>query len=218
MGLSSILEAIIASGEAQVQQIEADTSIKARQILAETSLEVQETQENVRKKTASPAYHEKARILHRAHLEALRISGNAREGLIDSAIDQARGRLASLRGDASYPLVLRRLTQEALEKLEDSLEDTWDAQLTADPRDMPILENFFCELGLELHINYELNTWGGLIVTSEDGKLVIINTLEKRLERAMPVLRRHLASLFEGYQVRASDSSGLIEVEKNLKI
>jgi vacuolar-type H+-ATPase subunit E/Vma4 len=42
-----------------------------------------------------------------------------------------------------------------------------------------------------------LNTWGGLIAASADGRVVVINTLEARLEQALPFLRRHLAAYFE---------------------
>jgi vacuolar-type H+-ATPase subunit E/Vma4 len=53
------------------------------------------------------------------------------------------------------------------------------------------------DLGLTLPINYNLDCWGGLIAQSEDGRVVVINTLETRLERAIPYLRRYLAALYE---------------------
>jgi vacuolar-type H+-ATPase subunit E/Vma4 len=42
-----------------------------------------------------------------------------------------------------------------------------------------------------------MDCWGGVVAKSEDGCIVIINTLEARLERATPYLRRYLAALFE---------------------
>jgi vacuolar-type H+-ATPase subunit E/Vma4 len=53
---------------------------------------------------------------------------------------------------------------------------------------------------LELPVSCELNCWGGLTAKSEDGRVVVINTLESRLERATAFLRRHLAALFEEEQ------------------
>jgi hypothetical protein len=42
-----------------------------------------------------------------------------------------------------------------------------------------------------------------MILQSEDGCIVVINTLEARLERAIPHLRQRLAALFENDQPEA---------------
>jgi vacuolar-type H+-ATPase subunit E/Vma4 len=49
-------------------------------------------------------------------------------------------------------------------------------------------------------VSYELECNGGLIAGSIDGQIVVINTVETRLERAIPSLRRNLAALFEEEQ------------------
>jgi vacuolar-type H+-ATPase subunit E/Vma4 len=60
-----------------------------------------------------------------------------------------------------------------------------------------LLEGLLLDLWLELPISYELNCWGGLIVKSEDGRVVVINSLETRLERAIPFLGHYLSALFD---------------------
>jgi vacuolar-type H+-ATPase subunit E/Vma4 len=65
------------------------------------------------------------------------------------------------------------------------------------------LKNILDDLKLDLPVSYELNCWGGLIAKSGDGRVVVINTFESRLERATAFLRRYLAALFEEEQSEA---------------
>jgi len=200
MSLSAILESIHASGDAQVRAIEMQAYEQSRILLANARLEAQLIEDQARNLAIAPAFKERARILHRARLEALQIVGGAREALVDAALDQLRGRLVGLRSDASYPSVMRRITHEALAELEDSLQDLTHVQLMADPRDRSLVENILHEMGLEVPVSYELECIGGLIAGSADGDIVVINTMEARLERAVPSLRRYLAALFEEEQ------------------
>jgi V/A-type H+-transporting ATPase subunit E len=198
MSLPAILDAIRASGQAEILEIEEGARRQIQEMRANARLEGERIAEETCSAAVAPAIRERARILHRARLEALQVTGNKREGLVDAALDQTRGHLEGLRTDAAYPAVLQRLTQEALDELERSREDLGRAQLDVDPRDRELMESILSDIGLNLEVSYSLNCWGGLIAKSQDGRVVVINTLEVRLERAAPHLRRYLAGLFEG--------------------
>jgi vacuolar-type H+-ATPase subunit E/Vma4 len=203
MGLQAILEKIRASGDAQVQEIEKNTHSQVSEILAQARMEACQIEEDSRVIASAPAIAERARILHRARLEALRIVGDVREDLVDTAITRARERLAVVRPDLSYPTVLRTLTEEALTELVSG--GAGKTQLLADRRDKSWLTNILDDLKLDLPVSYECNCWGGLVAKSEDGRVVVINTFESRLERATAFLRRHLAALFEEEQSTVKD-------------
>jgi len=200
MSLNAILEAIHLSGETQVKDIERHAFDQANELLASARLEAQQIEEDVRAKEVMPAYRERARIFHQARLESLRIVGNARESLVDEALDCARGHLSGIRSDPVYPMVLCRLIQETLVELEGTLEDIQLSQLEADPRDRVLLGQILDDMRLNLSVEYRLNCWGGLVAKSSDSRVIIINTLEDRFNRAAPFLRRYLAALFENQQ------------------
>jgi vacuolar-type H+-ATPase subunit E/Vma4 len=197
MGLEAILEAIRTSGDAQIDEIEERAYRQVHEVRVNSRLEAERLEEEAYIAAVAPAIKERARILHRARLEALQITGSAREMLVDAAMDQTHGHLAGMRTDSAYAAMLRRLTLEALAKLEEILSAVSDVHLEADPRDRVLLERILSNLGLKLEVNYRLNCWGGLIARSQDGQVVVVNTLEARLERATPYLRRYLAALFE---------------------
>ena len=196
MSLQSILEKIHHTGEARVQEIEREIQSQVGEILARARMEAQQIEDDACADASAPAARERARILHHARLEALHVVGNVREELVDAALTQTRERLATIREDASYPDVLRRLTQEALNELTAPGREEI-AVLVADSRDRAILEDILAGMDLDLHVEYTLKCWGGLIAKSEDGQVVAINTLETRLERATIFLRGYLATLFE---------------------
>jgi vacuolar-type H+-ATPase subunit E/Vma4 len=197
MSLNAILEEIYLSGEAEVQEIEERASGQAKEILADARLKAQLIEEDACSKEVRPAYRERARICHQARSEGLRTVGNAREALVDRALDRARGHMAGLRSDPIYPTLLCSLIQETLDELEGTLEDIQLSQLEADQRDSELIDQILGDMQLNLAVEYRLKCWGGLISKSSDGRVVIINTLEARFNRAEPFLRRYLASLFE---------------------
>jgi vacuolar-type H+-ATPase subunit E/Vma4 len=130
-------------------------------------------------------------------------------------LEQVRGRLSGIRTDAVYPEVMGRLLRESLGELEGSESEVkkgesyenaqplMTARLELDPRDRALVEGLLGEIGVDLSIGSHLECWGGMILQSEDGCIVVINTLEARLERAIPHLRQRLAALFENDQPEA---------------
>lgn len=199
MSLEAILEAIVASGQAQITEIEDQAARQVADILAKARQEAQKQAEAAQQAAIEPAAKERARILHQARLEALRITGETRETLTDAALEQTRGRLAGLRNDACYPQVLKHLLQQALSELSgpEASKSLTYPRLEADPRDEPLLEDILDEIGLDLPVRYNLQSWGGIVAKSEDERVVVINTLEARLEHAIPYLRHFLAASFE---------------------
>ena len=197
MSLQAILDAIRASGEAQIREMEARADLKVKEILANADVEARKAREEAFAKASAPAGAERARILHQAHLEGLHILGSAREETVRATLDQIRGRLAVTRTASSYPVVLRTLAEETLAEFDDSAAIGGQIELQADPRDQALLSRILSDLGLTLPVRYVLHCWGGLTARSEDGQIHVINTLEARLERATPNLRRFLAAEYE---------------------
>jgi vacuolar-type H+-ATPase subunit E/Vma4 len=202
MSLQPILEKIRATGESQIQEIEKNAQSQSNEILARARMEAEQVEDDASANTSAPAVAERARIVHRARLESLHIVGAVRENLVDTAVNRIREQLASFRSDSSYPTVLCSLTEETLAQLSAS-EGDGKPKLLSDPRDKKLLEKILKDLKLNIPISYELNCWGGVTAQSKDGRVVVINTLEARLNQATPFLRRHLAASFEEKQFDA---------------
>ena len=208
MGLQAILEAIHRTGEVQVREIEVAAQARVDEILAEARAETKRLHEEARTAAAAPAAVERARLLHGARFEALQVIGGVREELVDAALGDTKRRLGKIRSEPVYRGILHQLTVEALMALSGSLEEAGQARLEADPADKALLEEILGELGLDLSIDPVLDCQGGLIAKSEDSRVVVINTLEARLERATSRLRCEIAALFEDGQLNGRGLQG----------
>jgi vacuolar-type H+-ATPase subunit E/Vma4 len=206
VGLQDILDSIRAVGDAQVGEIEAQARIQVYEIMATARMEAEDVEEAAYNATVAPAAKERARILHRARLDAMHRVGQTREGLIDATLQRAQGILTGLRTDRAYPDVLCRLLEEALRELGGSDVEGERIQLSCDPRDRSRIESLLNHLIVDADVSYNLESWGGLVARSQDGQISVSDTLESRLERAQPILRRYLAAWFEEEDTQCLDS------------
>jgi vacuolar-type H+-ATPase subunit E/Vma4 len=197
MSGEAILEAIVSSGEAERARLRAETEARVQEILADAQTAALARTEVARREASAPLAGERARLLHHAKLEALRLIGEARQQLVESALAEARSRLAALRANPGYARLLRRLVEEAVAALGMDEIATHPPTIEADPRDADVLGEIRGELHHKPSITTGLNGWGGVVVRSADGRITVTNTLEARLERALPFLRRDLVTLFE---------------------
>jgi len=196
MGLQSILDKIRSVGDVQINEIERNAKSQANEIFEQAHLDAKQIEAVESTRSSMPATAERSRILHRARLDALHVVSEVREKLVDTAISQACDRLASFRSDSNYPNVLRTLTEEALAQLASS-EGDGNFEILADPRDKALVEHIIKDLGVGTFVRYDLTCSGGVIAQSEDGRVVVINTFESRLEQSRTFIRHRLAALFE---------------------
>jgi V/A-type H+-transporting ATPase subunit E len=197
MSLEAILTSIEDSGQAEIDRVRADAELRAQQILVGAKRKASTVREEARRAAAWPAAGERARRLHQAKLEALRIVGAARDRLVEATLTETRQRLAGLRANPDYELILRRLIQQAVDALGERELRCDRPVLEIDGRDEAHVRHILAELGLDLSVVSSLDCWGGVVATSGDGRVVVNNTLESRLERAGPFLRQDVVAFIE---------------------
>jgi vacuolar-type H+-ATPase subunit E/Vma4 len=197
MSLKAIIEAVKTSGEEQVQQIEAKVRSESDAIVAEAQDRAEKLFEETRSSTTAPAIGESARLLHQARLEASSIVNQARQDLVNVALDEVAEQLANARTNPAYPEILRRLIEDTLTELWPSLNEGEIASLVADPSDRKLIKNIIPKLEREVIVRYDLKCWGGVVAESQDGRVVVTGTLEGRFNRAKPFLRQYLARIIE---------------------
>jgi vacuolar-type H+-ATPase subunit E/Vma4 len=197
MSLDSILLAIEQDSTEQVHQIEMLAQEKINLLRKEAQAQAEQVRGQAFQESVRPAYRERARLLHQAHLDALQVLDDARRQLLEAALREARGQLAEARASPDYPKMLRFLVEQALQALRSSLEVGENPCLLADPRDKALLESLLSSMDDPPDVEYSLDCWGGVVAKSQDGRVVVENPLEVRLERAWPELSSALAGSIE---------------------
>jgi V/A-type H+-transporting ATPase subunit E len=202
MSVEAIVTAIEAQGAAALERLQTGNEAQVAAVLAEAGAEAQRKQEAARQLAAAPAAAGRARLLQQARLDALLLFSNAREQRLAGVLAEARTCLARLRERADYPAILQRLAEEALATLHQ--QEVQGVIMHIDPRDQALVYVLLPRLRaslpatVSLTVNPSLHGWGGVIIGSEDGQIMVDNTLESRLEQALPYLRQEVAELLDG--------------------
>lgn len=189
MGLEDILKAMEEEAKAEMADILAEAEAAAKEILAEAEARARQARQRHRQEVLPGAAAEEARILNEARLEALKVVMQTREDLIDQAFQAARQELSAMRSLPEYPEVLRRWTGEVYEELGE------DLAVSVGAEDLELARSMLAEMGMNARVASNLDSAGGLVATSKDGRILVVNTVDSRLENARQLLRREVAQI-----------------------
>lgn len=126
------------------------------------------------------AQREELRNEHSAHIANGRMLDEVRVDFLNRVGVEARHRLSSLRNDASYGDLLIGLCKNAMRHLGDC------PVLHVDSRDVELVESRISELAdkcKDVQVAGDIETAGGVIATSCDGRICCDDTFEARLMR-----------------------------------
>jgi len=171
MNCESLLESLWRDGEKKIREIEAETKEEVDKIETEISLKITALKENYEKNVCSDSAKRAGDILAEAEQRAALIGISASRELSDRLYQLARSSLMLLRNER-YGDVFSALASE-LPSL------PWKS-VRVNPGDAGIAQQ--CFPNAEIIADEAIS--GGLDIMTADGKIRIISTFEKRLERA----------------------------------
>lgn len=189
MPLEHILRAMQAQAESEIEKITRAAEEEAAALIAEAEAEAERIRARHRARVEPMLIAEAASLQNTAKIGALRAKANAREQLLVAAFTQAANCLAEMRAAQSYAALFSILAREAVEGL------GTDLVAHVDPRDVALARSAFAELGAQVEIEQQEIPLGGLDVMTRDGRIMIVNTLVSRLERARGQLRGPVATI-----------------------
>jgi vacuolar-type H+-ATPase subunit E/Vma4 len=200
MPLDKILQAMQAEADGQVSAIEEAAELEVARLKAEAELRASKARASHIPAIQAPLAAERARIINRAKLEALRTVLGTREALISEAIEAAALQLATIHGSDAYRALLERLACEAANTL-----GTDALRLQVQGQDVKDMLGICERLGLSASVEENLahapgqpESLGGVIATAGDGRISLVNSLGERLQRVASLYRTDLAEMLFG--------------------
>lgn len=181
MALDDILAAIRRESADEIGAIEASAERRVAEILDEARRRAAAEAEGLVEARRDREVARAAALANRARLDADKALRAVRAALVEQAIDDARLRLSGVRAAAGYPELAARLLDEATAVLAEA------RIVRVDPADEELFHRLLAGGGWT--VQPVLETWGGVEVATGDGR-VVQNTVESRLDRATPELRR----------------------------
>ncbi|MFZ0545977.1 MAG: V-type ATP synthase subunit E [Candidatus Promineifilaceae bacterium] len=187
MSSQALLDAIETTGKGQLARLEQETRERVDEILAETEKTAASRRDAAYRDALGSLTAERARRLHEAQMEALKITAAARDQAAQKLLALIEARLQALRDDPQYPAIFRHLVEEAFQRLGEQ-ESAELPHLEVDARDVTLAQDILLSQSWEVIIVPTLTSWGGAVARSGDGRITVTNTLENRLEQ----LKSHL--------------------------
>ncbi len=189
MSKSEFFLNIEALAEEQIAEIQSASQQQSELILVNARNQAQKLKEAAFLRGKEMADRDRYAYEHHASIEALQLIENAERELLHVLLAGLQEKLGSLRSQPTkYKMVLQEIVHEAVDQLRLLLPLEENFRVLADPQDQPYLEDILHDYPQLASPEYTISTWGGVIVTNQTGTVLIDNSLEKRLENALPVL------------------------------
>jgi V/A-type H+-transporting ATPase subunit E len=193
VALEAILRALDLKATADVEEIEAKAQERVAEIKSEVDREAARTRRQTLRKAEDRIRSEVNAIAYSASIKARNELIKAQEETVGKVFEAAEKRLLSVSKGEGYPRILEALLDECLEYF------SGDVVLEVRARDRERVEGIMADRQVPYRISdTSLDAAGGLNASSDDGEILVLNTLESRLEKARDKLKLVISSeLFE---------------------
>ena len=197
MGYDTLIQALLAEGDAKVREIDARAEAEAREVIDRAVNEAGEDAERRARLAAEDRARDREAVLVRAGLRARRMDLSARWAAIREAFAAAERRLFAAEGTPGYAAILRALADDALPPIESGGQPSGEVSVVVDGRDAadwkPILDArrvpWAAEQGRD-------DVRCGLEVMAEGGRVRIRNSFRSRLDRIMTEVAAEIDALW----------------------
>ncbi|MER3407296.1 MAG: V-type ATP synthase subunit E [Nitrososphaera sp.] len=122
------------------------------------------------------------------------------ENDVNEAFEKARAKLASAGKDESYRALMARLVEESLPSVGSD-----EVIIECNKNDADLVRKIVADLAASKKLKVKatvsdkpINALGGIRVKSADGTMTFDNTLDSRIERLKPLIRKNIAKMLRG--------------------
>jgi vacuolar-type H+-ATPase subunit E/Vma4 len=194
--LDAVLNAIHQTTQKQITKLNLQTEAQIRVIQSKASSEIEEIRRIAVQEGKLRISNKKALLDQQKKLSSLQVLADARQKLIRQVLNNLKDQLVNFHDSPNYKSILSNLINQSILILTPSLLPNQKIHLLLDKRDAKIIPEQIKNDPL-IEIKFNMDCWGGCIAQSEDGQVRVLNTLEDRLNRALPSLQIWLSIFFD---------------------
>lgn len=202
MSIEDILQALDDQCREECQEIFKRAEEEAKKILDKAQGDADDIRKARVTKVRAEAESESTSILYSARLRSKNTMISAKEQIAEKAMAKAEERLQDLRSRTDYAAILEGLIGEGLTRIGGRV------SVHVDPADKELAESLLEKMGIDYALKNDIHAIGGAVISDEDGKVMIINTVEERLNRAREKLRMQVSGILFGEETEAAAGGG----------
>ncbi len=191
MALEDIFRALEEQAEQECQQVLEDARYQADAILEEAQEKAEEVRRRLVEEAEKATRLKASQAVNSARLESKKKIAAIKQETVAEVFGKVPEKAKDFRGSDSYPSTFEALLKEALVGLEG--ED--DVQVLVDPADVELAKATLSKLGVSAEVKPDISTVGGVVVATDNGRIMRRNTLEDRLDKAQQYIQADVAEL-----------------------
>ncbi len=195
MPYEQLIQSVDECAEDKIRTIRERTTRRAAEIHDEAAGKEKQIKQKHEETARTAVETERGRSVAQVKKETRMQLIHAKDDVYQKAFTGAKDHLSRLRTDAHYASDFKKMLQEAASELEGE-----SLVLRIDKRDEALCKKLVTELNLNCGIVTNITTDGGLEVNTKDGRFVIKNTIESRLERAKVLIKPEIFAILYGDQ------------------
>lgn len=192
MGIEDIYQALEKEGEKRVDEILTKAREETDQIVKKAEEEAKMIEEDKIAKAKSSLEAEKARLLNKARLFKKKEIIKAKEDYIQQAFDQAKEEIQTLRGKPVYKKVFTNLVREIMDLAKGKV------TISVDKRDEKLAREVLDSMDAGYELKTDISCLGGVKAEAKNGRVIHINTLDARLDKARQASKADVTTVFFG--------------------
>lgn len=192
MALEEMLTALEQEGLDDVKRIDSEAEAYENQILLEAEEEAKKIHEVSMKNADEEVRLEKARMISRANFQVKKEIVRVKEAMVNKVFDEITKRVENLRSQSSYESVFEKLASEAISGIPGKV------VVSVDQADEALARKTFEKMGIDCPIKTDFKCSGGLKAMSEDGNIVLNNSIDSRIDKAKQFLMTDIIKVLFG--------------------
>ena len=193
MALEEMLDALGQEGKDDIKRVDSQAKAHENQIIEEARLEAKQIYESHKNAIEEQVKMERARVINQTNFKVKKEVVKTKEEIMNQVFDEALKQIKNLRDDkASYESIFGKLAAETIRSIPGK------PVVSVDSADEELARKVFDRLELDCTLKSDINCLGGLSVRSEDGKIVLNNTVDSRIEKAKQLLKTDVIRVLFG--------------------
>lgn len=195
MGVDSALERtvekILQSTEEQILSTLRESLESSQQTLANSQASLEQEYDRIVGEGKKEAEKLEKQIIGNADLESRNKQLLLVEESIEKVLEKAIKKIKDADRDKDYSKLISSLLKESIDTI-----GTPDIVIQTNSKDKPVVESLLSKFPGATLASDQIECLGGIKVKSKDGTMTFDNTIDARIERLKPLIRKEIASKF----------------------
>jgi vacuolar-type H+-ATPase subunit E/Vma4 len=191
MAIEDMFQALEAQADEQCREVEAEAEARVDAILRDAEAEAARIRQRMLDEAEASATAKAAQAVNAAKLANKKDAAALRGGAVESVFGLATDRLAGVRSDSAYVDLFRTLLDQAVQCAGDG-----ECEVLVDPSDADLATKAVDAMARNgMAVRTDIETSGGVVVTTDAGRVMHRNTLESRLDKARGAAQARVAGI-----------------------